>query len=98
MGIGENLYDLLRRYRLLMHTIKYFSSKPVFFRLNISSDCCVQFYSPKIVCVVCGGDGHTKVKCDYVQGKTSESFSVEDVLFYSFVHPEDTPGCLMGVQ
>ena len=59
------------------------------------SDFCVQFYSPKVVCAVCGGEGHSKIKCDYAQNKVSSDFSFEDVLFYSFVHPEDTPACLI---
>ena len=39
------------------------------YRLNIRSDPVVQHYEPKVICRICGHEGHSHLSCDYCTKK-----------------------------
>ena len=63
-------------------------------RLNIPSDPVVNFFDPVITCSFCNGKGHSKLSCHYAKAKTPSDISYDDMVFWSYVHPEDRPQCL----
>ena len=62
-------------------------------RLNVRSDPVVQYYEPKVLCKICGHEGHSQIGCEYAEGKVDDNMSLEDILFWSHVHPCDRPVC-----
>ena len=69
-----------------------------FGRVNIPSDPVINFYDPVVSCTFCGGKGHSKLSCRYAKAKTTEDISYDDMIFWSYVHPEDRPECLKDVE
>ena len=66
----------------------------MFGRLNIPSDPVVNFFDPLVTCSFCSGIGHSKLSCTLAKAKTASDLSHDDLVFWSFVHPEDRPECL----
>ena len=64
------------------------------FRQNVCSDPVVQFYEPRINCQVCLAEGHTQISCPYAESKVASDMPYADVVFYSYVHPDNRPDCL----
>ena len=60
-------------------------------RMNVRSDPVVQYYEPKVLCKACGCEGHSRISCDYAEGKFGNDMSIEDFMFWSHVDPCDRP-------
>ena len=61
------------------------------YRLNVRSDCVVQFFDPKVMCKLCEREGHTQVSCDFAASRTGPNLSYEDSVFWLYVDPCDRP-------
>ena len=62
--------------------------------MNVISDPVVQMYEPRIICQVCQAEGHSQISCDYAEGKVADNMAYEDVVFFSYIHPDSRPDCL----
>ena len=59
--------------------------------MNLRSDCVVQYFEPKILCKLCGREGHSQLSCDFSSGKLGQNMAHEDFVFWSFVDPCNCP-------
>ena len=59
--------------------------------MNLRSDCVVQFFEPKLVCSLCGREGHSNRSCDLSPSKVGQNMPHDDFLFWSYVDPCDRP-------
>ena len=66
--------------------------------MNIPSDPVINFYDPVVSYSFCGGKGHTKVSCHYAKAKSASGMSYDDLIFWSFVHPDDRPTCVKDLD
>ena len=62
-----------------------------FLRLNVRSDCVVQYFEPKVVCKICEREGHSQISCDYAESKVGPNMSYADSVFWFYVDPSDRP-------
>ena len=89
----DNLTDIITRSQsclLLVHV----NCMWVFYRLNASSDPVVQYFEPRVLCQVCGEEGHSQISCAFGVSKVAENFSYGDVVFYTYIDEEWRPDCL----
>ena len=66
--------------------------------MNIQSDPVVNFYDPVITCSFCSGKGHSKLSCHFAKAKTTADISYDDIMFWSYVHPDERPECLREME